>query len=223
MHHSNDDIEKTPFYGIERFSAESCIEKFDKFGQNIIIPRNQREKFKTNCGGLVSLGIIFFTIGILATQLNQLLLSEKFSLTPITLYEKHPQPELLTKSSFMVAIGLNPNEFNSISLNNWEYPLVIPEFWKEQYNYNESTKQYLSTRTIEELEYCTKSHFAGLEKDMEKLNISQFLCLKLGFSYFLSGTYGDDLYTFLRIRLRKCDNGTLNISSFGFKSCANST
>ena len=173
----------------------------DAFGQPIQLYFDGINLHKTRTGGLITLIIFVIILIVLVTSLSQLTNKIPVSVDSKLEYAVTPPKLDLNKRDFIFAIS--PQDLNmnlNYSVFSYSASLVTQTKILGTNDFNTVTSDILLTP-------CAESDFENLESEFRLYKLDQAMCPSLD-QYDVEGAYGDQLFSYLKISVIQCVNGT---------------
>jgi hypothetical protein len=186
----------------------TLISYLDVFGYQPKMLINNSSSHKSIFGGLVS----FFVFVALAAAVwllgNEIFYKQKPALIVSTNSDAKPMLTEFNDENYVITLGLQMPDY-TMYVDESIYSVDVTHISMirgENNVVNYITKKYETIR-------CSKKNITKLYDEYFKfLDLKNLLCLKNG-SFPLRGSFGNDEFSFLEFRFKKCQNSTLNKNS----------
>jgi hypothetical protein len=157
---------------------------------------------KTKCGGILSLIIYLFILGLSFYSLTRLF-NEEYKENYIkikTLGDNYGSIPLIGEN-FMLAA-----KFDNELFNDWNNPLlnVTLSIIKEINNGTSTTKN----KNQFVLRNCETKHFNGLEKDFYRFKLDNALCPEISDNFTLEGGFEQNIFSYLKFEIKVCEDSS---------------
>lgn len=172
----------------------------DIFGHKMSLSFKKDTVHKTICGGLFSIALISFMLGLTIFCFVKLVNEDyKESYKSVIKLTENFGSLPLNGENFMIAI-----KFDQEIFNNWTLPFInISLVHATQYRNETSTykiKEYIK------LEVCQEKHFPGLEDEFYNLKLTNALCPELNANLSLTGSFVENAFSYFNFVLKPCQD-----------------
>ncbi|EAS00810.2 transmembrane protein, putative (macronuclear) [Tetrahymena thermophila SB210] len=180
----------------------NLIKGIDLFGVPVALVMNKETHYKSLAGSIMSIIAIIFIFAFFWQNFLSFVKKDRAQFTIDNQYQQSPDLIQLNENSFMFALGFEqPNNDFTI------YPFFNITVIQTYYIMEGGTKK---TQIIYlDMEPCSEKHFSLMGQDKYSkitiLNSRNFLCPSLGQKIEAQGLYTNDLFSFIKIVVTRCD------------------
>jgi hypothetical protein len=177
------------------------LKRVDVFGSKVELFMKKESTFKTAFGGLLTSLLIGCFMSLVIPRFKDLVTKAQTNSIEKIRYSPSEGEFLLSPGKFMIAFG-----FSNPSLNPYVNFSLVARSNIRNATSGAITKHKITVPT----EPCTPAHFNDLEKEYRTINLTGFLCPKLdgNLSWPVKGTYTDNIFNFLQIKISECKNSS---------------
>ena len=180
---------------------KNLFKKVDMFGARVELYMKKESTFKTVFGGVLTSLLLICFLSLVIPRFTDLVTKAQTNSIEKIRYSPSEGEFLLKSGKLMIAFG-----FSNPSLNPYvNFSLVARS------NVRNTTNGAITKKKILiETEPCSPAHFSELEKEYRMINLTGFLCPKLieNLSWPIEGTYTDNIFNFLQIKISECKNSS---------------
>jgi hypothetical protein len=179
------------------------LKEFDLFGYPVSLSFKRNPTFQTIYGGFFTLLLVLVFVMISVYSIYKLFKQDyKETFKYETNLGETYGALALDGKNFMIAV-----KFDAENLNNWTSPFINVSMIKVSQFRNETRTFKIKDRI--ELSSCNESHFVGLEKEFQQLNLKTALCPNTSSNLTIEGNFQENLFTYLQFALTSCENPLL--------------
>ncbi|CAD8152631.1 unnamed protein product [Paramecium pentaurelia] len=186
---------------------KKTIKQFDLFGVELNLNVNQQEKYRSACGGIASLIMIFLLGYIFTNRFINIINKEDYTIKVQNLKSANPTYNIMNSQNFMLAIKVNdPLQDYYQNTSKTSYNITIQQFIQNSNQNGTKTKQLLK---IYKLEKCTIEHFEAVNLVDYLYIVKQlgsYLCLPLDYELYLQGSYNSEKFFYPKLIIQTCQN-----------------
>ncbi|CAD8153120.1 unnamed protein product [Paramecium octaurelia] len=194
---------------------KKAIKQFDLFGVELNLNINQQEKYRSACGGIASLIMIFLLGYIFTNRFISIINKEDYTVNAVVylqikvqnLKSANPNYNIMNSQNFMFAIKVDdPLQSYYQNETKTSYNITIQQFIQKSYQNGTKTKELLK---FYRLEKCTTDHFVAvnfLDYSYIFKQLSSYLCLPLDYELYLQGGYNSEIFFFPKLIIETCQN-----------------
>lgn len=179
------------------------LSQLDMFGYQISLSFKKKMIHKTKFGGILSMTIYLFILGLSFYSLLRLFNEEyKENYVKIKRLGESFGSIQLSGGNFMIAA-----KFDNELFNDWNNPLLsVTLSIVTEVNNGTSAKK---NKTPYSLKNCEAKHFNGLEKDFYRFKLGNALCPQISDNFTLEGGFEQNIFSYLKYEIRILENPNL--------------
>ncbi|CAD8067040.1 unnamed protein product [Paramecium sonneborni] len=184
---------------------KKAIKQFDLFGVELNLNIRQQDKYRSACGGIASLIMIFLLSYIFTNRFINIINKEDYTIKVQSLKSANPIYNIMNSQNFMLAIKLSdPIQKFYQNATKTSYKISIQQYIQKSNQNGTKTKELLK---IYKLEECTINHFDSVNFiDYSYIfnQLNSYLCLPLNYELYLQGSYNSEIFFYPKLMVEIC-------------------
>ncbi|CAD8067044.1 unnamed protein product [Paramecium sonneborni] len=188
----------------------NLMQTADMFGADITLNIQNRGKFTSFFGGLMSLIVWIAMLYVIISEAISLINREDQQAITRTINDISPNARVLNISNFMIGVKLeDPLQAIFNTTNQTMFNITIYQNHIITFSNKTRIKKVNTSITLEQ---CTSKHFSSLNLISESDEIdsyTSYFCLPLNYSFILEGTYNSQSFQYTSIKVSACKDSSL--------------
>ena len=195
----------------------SLLSRVDLFGIPVTLSFALQKKSRSVLGGIFSVIFFGFSLWSVIHSSQDLVYRQQPKTIQYDTYNENPRQSLLNSETFPIALGIQGSVLTNFKhfINESIYKMDVYLSRMQRYTEN-GTSQEVWTDIILETERCDLESFGDSKDKFNTYPLSDLYCIKKQQSgvdeVTIEGGYSSEIYEFLNIGVRRCDNATSNVT-----------